>query len=335
MTRPRNVALAFVLGVASFASYITSARADDDDHNKQLAIDLFDSGVRKMQEGQCDQSPISNQALCQEARDAFKRAYAIYPEGLGALRNLAFVEEHLGLIASAARNFRELTRRAPLDPNPARRLWADFARKEAEDLAPRIPRLTIAVRQRLQGMTLLVDGDPLPEAGWGTALEVDPGSHIVRAQAPGYTVFEATVDLAEQDRKDLTVVLEKEAQKPAAAPMAPPRPQPGGAPLRIAPLIVTGVGGVTVGVGLVLGYIAIQKRKDACGDSQYCDPEGLESGRSVARASTIVTGIGLATVGGGLAWYFLSAPKKKERAATELFPMAGPHGAGIGAHGTF
>ena len=31
----------------------------------------------------------------ERARDDFRRAYALYPAGLGALRNLAYVEEHV------------------------------------------------------------------------------------------------------------------------------------------------------------------------------------------------------------------------------------------------
>src|SRR5687768_95008 len=92
------------------------ALADEADANRGVATDLFDAGVRKMAEGKCDENPIADRAACNEARDAFKRAYALYPAGLGALRNLAYVEQNLGLIASAARDFRELIRRAPLDP---------------------------------------------------------------------------------------------------------------------------------------------------------------------------------------------------------------------------
>jgi hypothetical protein len=339
--RRARVGIAGVFAFVFASSAAPAARADDDDRNKAVATDLFDAGVRKMKEGQCDQAPIKDRAACEEARDAFKRAYALYPAGLGALRNLAYVEQNLGLVASAARNFRELTRKAPLDPNPARRLWAEFAQKEFESLAPRIPHLTIEVpAERPPQMKLLLDDNPLPEAAWQTALETDPGKHTVRAEAPGYVAFEQSFELVEKQEKRLVVELvpapeaasaETAAPPPAAAPEAEkPKPKP-----RILPLVVSGVGVVTVGVGLGLGYVAIKKKQDACGDEHFCEPDQLESGRSTARASTVVTSIGAATLAGGLIWYFLSAPKKSGETAARLVPSVGPRGGGISAIGNF
>jgi hypothetical protein len=336
--RQRRIVIAATL-LALFGT--APAHAEDEARNKAVATDLFDNGVRKMNEGKCDASPVKDRAACEEARDAFKRAYALYPAGLGALRNLAYVEQNLGLVASAARNFRELMRKAPLDPNPARRLWADFAKKEYEALAPRIPRLTIELpAERPAQMTLLLDGEPLPEAGWDTALEVDPGKHAVRAEAPDHAPFEEKVELAEREEKSITVTLTatpsapEERAAPVAASQAPAAEAPPAKP-RIVPLIVAGAGAVTLSVGLGLGYVAIQKRQDACGDSNFCEPNQLESGRSTARASTIVTSIGAATLAGGLVWYFLSAPRKGETARAQVVPALGPHGGGLSAVGMF
>ena len=334
-----------LIGLSAFVvalSVAPASRAEEEDRNKAVATDLFDAGVRKMKEGECDKAAIKDRAVCEEARDAFKRAYALYPGALGALRNLAYVEQNLGLVASAARNFRELTRKAPHDPNPARRMWAEFAQKEFESLAPRIPHLTIEVpSERPPELKLLLDNNPLPEAAWQTALEVDPGKHTVRAEAPGYAAFEQSFELVEKQEKRLIVELvpapeEKSDEAAAPPPVATakgaeePRPKP-----RILPLVVSGVGVVTVGVGLGLGYVAIQKKKDACGDEHFCEPDQLESGRSTARASTIVTSVGAATLAGGLIWYFLSAPRKSGDAAARLVPSVGPRGGGIAAFGTF
>jgi hypothetical protein len=317
------------------------ALADEAESNRAVATDLFDAGVRKMAEGKCDENPIADRAACNEARDAFKRAYALYPAGLGALRNLAYVEQNLGLIASAARDFRELMRRAPLDPNPARRLWAEFAQKEFDALAPRIPRLTIEVAERPAELTLSLDDNPLPEAAWGTPLELDPGAHTLRAKAPGHATFETSFELKEREKKQISVVLEKQAESAAAAAAPAPETRPAPSPdvtpkrSRLLPLVVTGAGVVVVGVGLGLGYVAIKKRDDACGDGNFCEPDGLESGRSTARASTIVTGVGAATVAGGLIWYFLSAPARPAQPSARLAPEIGRTGGGIRAYGTF
>jgi hypothetical protein len=122
-----------------------AASASTDDRARTLASELFDQGVKAMERGRCDEAPVGDAAECTNAADQFRRAFELYPDGLGALRNLAYVEKSLGRLATASRWFRELARRAPLDPRPARQLWADFARKELEELAPRVPHLLVIV----------------------------------------------------------------------------------------------------------------------------------------------------------------------------------------------
>jgi hypothetical protein len=326
-----------LLAASCFASL--PAWCEDSAHNKDLATDLFDAGVRKMRQGACDQATAGDRKLCAEARDAFRRSYSLYPAGLGALRNLAYVEKSLGLVASAARSFRELARRAPLDPNPARRPWAEFAQQEVEALAPRVPRLTLEIERGAAQVQVVLDGQALPDAAWRTALDIDPGPHSVRAEAPGREPFEANFELSEAEHERLSIVFKERAPAPApksapqARPSAPVDEQPQ-EPKRVLPLVVSGIGVATLGVGLGLGYVAIKKRQSACGDGHYCEPDELESGRKVARASTIVTGVGAATLAGGLVWYFLSGQSGQERSAT-VTPTAGPQFAGLTAHGSF
>lgn len=334
--RARRLVLAYCGALSLALSSSFTAYAEDAEHDKQLAIDLFDRGVSKLREGQCDQKPMGSRPLCEQARDAFGRAYSLYPAGLGALRNLAYVERNLGLVASAARHFRELSRRAPLDPNPARKLWAQFARKEADGLTERIPRLTLRVPLAPAETTVELDGHLIPRAAWDAAIEVDPGEHTLLVQAPGHTRFNETLTLAEGERKDVEARLTA-LETPSAAPAArvaraperdaPPR-------RRVLPVVVAGVGVATLAAGLGLGFVAILKRKDACGDNHYCDPDGLESGRKVARASTIVTAAGGALTVGGLVWYFLAPGRTSPAKHAALRPLLGA-ATGIEASGSF
>lgn len=339
MRRRRSVLLGLFLGASSLLG-AKLAQAEGTEQNKSLATDLFDAGVKKMQEGKCDQGPIVDRAVCEEARDLYKRAYALYPEGLGALRNLAYVEKNLGLVASAARSFRELSRRAPLDPKPARRLWADFARKETEVLAARVPHLTLEISgERPQALGVTLDGSPLPDAAWQTPLDLDPGAHVVHAEAPGRTPFEARFELAEGEEKRLTIALPQAGsaevrEPPSLAANAEPRAERTRSS-RTLPLIVSGVGLATVGVGLGLGYVAIKKRQDACGDNHFCDPDELESGRGFAKASNFVTGAGAAVLAGGLVWYFLSGHSDGKAPAARVLPSLRAGGATIDAYGSF
>ncbi|MGZ3424534.1 MAG: PEGA domain-containing protein [Polyangiales bacterium] len=307
--------------------------------NAALATDLFEAGVKKMEDGHCEETPIGDRAACTAARENFRRAYELYPAGLGALRNLAFVEKGLGLLASSARHFRELARKAPLDPKPARRLWADFAKKELEGLEPRVPHLTVKLQDPPAGAVVLIDGADLPKAAWNMSLDLDPGSHEIRADASGRKPFLATITLAEGETKSILVVLVTEgtAAPEPAAPTMPVPPSKSDAPewwrTRTAPLILTGVGAATVAVGLGLGWAAIAKHKDVC-PGAGCDPNAYAEGKSLARASTIVTGVGLVAAASGIAWYVLGAPSNPEK-RTAVVPSAWAGGAGLQVVGHF
>ncbi len=332
-------ALAALTPLAPFAGALPAARAEesDDARARELATELFDHGVAKMERGRCEASPVGDAALCVEACDAFRRAFELYPAGLGALRNLAYVEKALGRVASAARHFRELARRAPLDPRPARQLWADYARAELAVLTPRVPHLIVQLpTPPPPGAVATLDDAVLPSEAWGAALDVDPGAHVVRAQAPGRVVFEERLALSDGDTRTIAVALPQLA--PPATSDAPLGPRAQGASWvtpRTLALVTIGVGALTTSVGLGYGVAAISKRKEVCGD-QYCDPTGYDEGRSLARRSTVVTGVGLAVLGGGVAWYLL-APASAASAAsaaadtrsTTVLPYAGLDGAGV------
>jgi len=321
-------ALSLILSCA-LASSGANAWADAAADNKQLATDLFDKAVKKMEAGKCDQQPISDREACAEARDLFRRSYEIYPAGLGALRNLAYVELGLGLLASAARSFRELERKAPDDPNPKRHVWAEYAQKELASLEPRIPHVTLVVpKEHPAALEVSLDGAIIPPPAWGTTLDVDPGTHVVRAKTAACPPFEISFEVAEKESRSVDVSA-CAAAKPVEAP------KPASPPSRVPPLVFMGIGGASVIVGLVFGATAISKKSDACGDGDLCDPRGLEDARTAARTSTILTGAGLALVAGGAVWYLLTPATASADHATRVSPWAGPGALGLLATGSF
>jgi hypothetical protein len=326
-TRPIAVLL-IVTGATSSAFVPLRALADDDaDKNKAIATDLFDKGVAKMSEGHCDEEKPTKPGVCRDAREAFRRAYELYPAALGALRNLAYVEKGLGLVASASRSFRELARKAPLDPKPERQKWADFAREEVKGLEPRIPHLTVKVpTDRPAGMKITLDGLALQEAAWDTPIDVDPGEHSVHAEAPGRLSFDGSVTLAETQNKTLPVALDVDTRGSDASSKGN----------RTLPLVVASIGFVGVAAGLGLGYASMKKKDDACGGTKVCDPDGLSQGKSLANASTVVTGISAAVLVGGLVWFFVtpSGSEKGDKSAA-VAPYVGPDGGGLAAVGRF
>jgi hypothetical protein len=321
MKRALSLGLAAMLLISSFP-----ALAEPSDTDQAIAKDLFDKGVKLMDEGKCDEKPADIKK-CKQALDSFKRAYEI-TGALGALRNLAYVEKGLGMTASAARDFREVARRAPLDPKPERRKWADFAKAEADALEPRVPHLIVKVIDKAPNTKITLDGALLNEAGWNTPLPLDPGSHSIRAEAPGRLPFETVASLAENQDKAITVVLEVDA-KPVETTKGSSK---------VLPIVVTAVGIVGVGVGLGLGYASMKKRDSACDAQKLCDPDGLESGRSLANTSTIVTGVGAGLLVVGVVWWALtpsSPPTDKNDKAAHVVPYASTEGAGLAAFGRF
>jgi hypothetical protein len=304
--------------------------------NKQMATDLFDAGVKEMTAAQCERTPVGDDAACHKALESFKRAHDLYPEGLGALRNLAYVELHLNLVASAARDFRDLARSAEHDARPERRLWAQFANAELTKIEARIPHLTVHVAPIADHeASLLLDGAPLPAAAWDTRLDLDPGTHAIHATAADAEPFDQSITLVEGQDAQATVTLnprpKPEASVAEASPVTPPyRPRPS----RLPPLLTAAAGLATVGVGLGFGGVALSKRNEACGNSHLCDPAELSAGRTDAQISTVVTVVGGVALAGGVVWYAL-LPKFEGKVSAAFAPSVAPGSVSFSARGTF
>lgn len=330
-TRRIACALTLVGGVA----VSSPAGATDSDSDTRMALQLFDKAVQRMADGKCDASPVGDTAVCQEARELLERAYALSPSGLGALRNLARVERALGMYASAARHLRELIRKAPNDPKPSRRLWGTFARRELSEIEPSIAHLVVRTEGETEGeIAITLDGAKLPVQVLGVPVDVDPGEHVVEATAKGRAPFHATVRVSGGETRPLVLSFTPSPTPTTEGPPARPSPTNSASKSRLAPLVVAGVGAVGVAVGLGLGWVAIDKRVDACGSSHYCEPEGFDEGKTFANISTVVTAVGAATLVAGGLWFFLS-PSRRPQKSMAVAPTAYPTFVGLHATSSF
>jgi hypothetical protein len=86
------------------------------------------------------------------------------------------------------------------------------AKRKADKLEPRIPTLSLAPKSRYQGLVVEIDGvdvesldEPIP---------LDPGEHLLEASAPERLPFNATVTLAEGDKRELPFELQREPARP-------------------------------------------------------------------------------------------------------------------------
>ncbi len=183
------------------------------------------------------------------------------------------------------------------------------ARAKAEsglvELDPRIPRLQVVVEwegEPSPELMLSVDGGQIAA---GTEAELDPGTHEIRVEATGHTAEQVTVELAEAEKKQITVLMKPVVTVPSPIPVpnvVGPSMDP---PSTIPAWTWVGVGFAAVGgiVGTVTGVMSLSKASDleaqAIGDNLY-----PESSRPLQEESVLlahVSTVSVAVAGAGAA----------------------------------
>lgn len=263
--------------------------------------------------------------------------------GMGTEYNLAGCDEHEGRLARAWAHFVNVADAAHAAHQPEREKGA---RHRAQELEPRLPRLTIVIPPalaHLTGLEVTRDGVPVPQAQWGLATPVDPGAHTIAARAAGKKPWSQNVQTAERARVDLTVPpLEDDVVAPPPPPLRPdatPAPAPSGPVLTPRRGIAIAVGAVGV-VGLVVGAVFGAKAKSAwsdtlasCrnGDPTWCYPGAFGSHDSAVTSATISSAslaIGGAAVVAGVITWFVPEKAAPPRAGVRVLPMAGARAGG-------
>ncbi len=169
------------------AGAVTSARPaaaqQVSDADRKAARDLFNDGATLQAAGKFA-----------EAIDKFQKSIAVYPAPTTALR-IAQCKASLNRLVEATEDYRAIINTAlPPGSPPAYQQAKDQAAVELAQLEPTIPRVKILVTpERVAGLQITVDGQPMNAALVGVARPIDPGTHRVIAVAPGYQQGEATV----------------------------------------------------------------------------------------------------------------------------------------------
>ena len=288
----------------------------------------------------------------EQACPKFKASYELDPGG-GTLLNLADCYEQQGKIAQAYATFKDALDAARHDRRNER---VEFATQHLADLEKRLSRLSVSVTDpaRVPGLQVTVDGTQLDDAAYGVALPVDPGSHLIRAEAPGKQPFEKSIDVPSTSAEQLAIEVPPLAE-PAGGPdtaavgaaTSPPPsagdergPERSGTPTaRTLGFVAGGLGIVSVGVGSFFGLRAFNRwdaRKAACQGG--CSADAKTAGDDAQQAATISTigfGVGIAALGAGLV-LILTAPSSKEPSPpsaqlgkVEVGLLSGRDGAGL------
>ena len=263
---------------------------------------------------------------------------------IGGLLWLADCYERNGQIASAYRTYKDAQKMAIDRKDKHQR--DKVAQKHIDALEPRLAKLTILAPQdsRPQGLVVTRSGTKVDSDTLGLAVPLDPGSYVVRAEAPGYNAWEQKIDVTGEGAT-ATVTIGPLVRVGGAPPPPPAAENDPGFGFKVSGVVIGAIGLVSIGVGSVFGLLAAARLSDSnsnghCDAADTCDTLGLslrQEAEGDALASTIlfVAG-GVALVAGVV--LFVAAPKKKHSSAPtfgRIMPLLGHglYGASIG--GTF
>jgi hypothetical protein len=294
-----------------------------------------------------------------EACPKFEESLRLDP-GMGTQFNLAHCWEKLGRTASAWALFLDVAAAARASNQPEREA---AAKDRASTLEPKLTRLRLVVPEPASNAKIYRDQQEIGKAAWGTAMPIDPGSHVIRVAAPGKKEWTHEVQVPASGRTFSVTVptLEDlpaaEAQPPAepayTAPLVEtnvPRDGDGGSS-KVTALVVGGVGVAALATGTVFmlqGYADNKEALDLCRggiDMNTCDggnPERERHKQLVSDAKREQL-IGLVTLGIGgaavitatLLLLTASGDDAPEQASLELAPSWSPQGMGATLSGRF
>lgn len=232
------------------------------------AAKLLDEGRRLMSKG----------ATLDRGCTVLEKSYSLRKRG-DTLLNLAECHRRQGKTATAWREFDEAIRYAKEAEYGEAVIVAIQYR---DQLARMLSELVVEVpppSERPEGLSVTLDGKPLPESQWGQTLYVDPGPHSVTASAPGHRPFSYSVEVGERGTPaavvvELTPVPPPPAEKPKPPPPkpAPPKPPPSDSSAPGVPVWAAVVGGV--GVAMMGASVAFLADSVAAGNTLDTDCGG-------------------------------------------------------------
>ena len=309
-----------------------SATADEratSDHDRARAQQLFESALADVEAGRFA-------VACPK----FAASHGADPK-TSTLLNLGSCYESLGKTASAWAAFREAE---GLARTIGRADLEAAARARAENLAPKLVRLTIAVpaADRAPGLVVSRDGRHLSAAEWGVGIPVDDGEHDISAEAPGRRPWRERIVVRGKDRTVAVPRLEVAPSPPRSSAAPAPEPAPAATwwtPMRTVGVALGGAGAASLVTGLVLGFVAKSDYDGARAQCVAVDdcPAGAardgESARSLANGATVLIASGAVVAAAGGALILLAPRPSAAREAGARQPIRASVAIGPGSLG--
>ncbi len=262
-----------------------------------------------------------------------------------AMLNLADCREQNQQLATAWAWF---LKTATMAQNHGLRPVATEARKRAGLVQPRISYLTIAVADsnRVEGLVITRDGQPIEPAMWNQGVPIDGGSYVVTAVAPGNTEWSAKAEVP-IERGAVTIEIPRLKRLDdyvaviSPTPPEPAREEVGGStggrwtPLHWGGVGAAGVGVVALGAGVYFGLQARAIDDEAAGWDTF-DPDRYADGAAAERRSIIALSVGAGcVVAGGALFYLGQRAGRRAPERVSVTPLMTPGALGLAATGSF
>ena len=184
----------FLMGLALASPFVSTLSFAQSSGDKAAAEALFVEGRKLMEAGRYV-----------DACPKFEASQRLDP-GVGTMLNLAECYEKSGRTASAWAEFREVISAARAAESKEREA---LARERAAALEGKLSRLTIALSPEATGtpgIEIRRDGATVDSAELGTSIPVDPGKHVIEANAPGRQKWYKTIELSDQNKEAQVLV---------------------------------------------------------------------------------------------------------------------------------
>jgi hypothetical protein len=184
-----------------------------------------------------------------------------------------------------------------------------------EELQSAMPTLLVAAKQPDGADTmdarLMIDGVTVATRLPPTAIEVDPGEHVIRVEHGAW--------LADEQR---LVLLEGQKNRGVAFRFTePPASATRNRTPRLLGLVLTGAGAVVTGIGATFIVLGLAERSDLlanpCANNLTCSPGDVDTVQRDYWIGGIAVGLGLAALGIGI-WELVAKPA--ERPAVSVQP---------------
>lgn len=318
MTRAApSLLLTFLLLVCAIPSAHAQTAAD-----KATARDLFGEGQDALKANECE-----------KAADRFERADRLYSAPTIRV-GLARAYVCLGKFVKGREKYNLVIRESlPPDASDAFKNAVEDAKKEITGLDAKIGYVTITI-QGPGAPQVTIDGEEVPLAALGVKRPIDPGEHLIQADASGYKPAEARVTVTAQQVTPVSLTLEVDPGEKPEIDVDTPQPAgpedqgsaSTGDTLRLVGFIALGVGAAGLIVGGVTGGLAIGKHgdlTDACGDDGQCPTDqqaNLDDFNTFGTVSTVGFIAGGVLAAAGLVLVLVAPSDTGEQASITLSP---------------